>query len=67
MRAANVPEKFRSAPGKISAETIHGIPLRPKDQLSSSMLATLYYIDFSEGISLRTYKIEYIMTMPIAA
>ena len=32
-RAAKVPEKFRSAPGKISAETIQGIPLRPKDQL----------------------------------
>ena len=31
-RAAQVPEKFRSAPGNISAETIHGIPFRPNDQ-----------------------------------
>ncbi len=31
--AEKVPEKLRSAPGKISAETIHGMPFRPKDQL----------------------------------
>lgn len=33
IRAAKVPVKFRTEPGKISAETIHGIPLRPNDQL----------------------------------
>jgi hypothetical protein len=32
-RAAHVPVRFRSAPGKISADTIHGIPFRPNDQL----------------------------------
>lgn len=31
-RAAQVPEKFRRAPGKISAETIQGTPFRPNDQ-----------------------------------
>jgi hypothetical protein len=32
-RAEYVPVKLRRAPGKISADTIHGIPFRPKDQL----------------------------------
>lgn len=30
--AAKVPVMFLSAPGKISAETIHGMPLSPNDQ-----------------------------------
>lgn len=32
-RDAHVPDTFRRAPGKISADTIQGTPFRPKDQL----------------------------------
>lgn len=34
-RAAHVPVKLRRPAGKISADTIHGIPFKPKDQLCS--------------------------------
>jgi hypothetical protein len=54
IKAAHVPVKFRTAPGKISADTIHGMPFRPNDQLPHKISTPPIW----QKVSVDAYKTE---------